>query len=124
MSDMSKNGMTKKRVSKQSRADRAVETIEALLAVERMENEADYRLRGRHLEPLTDEALKRRWLQCLRREFNAARRRRTEMDDIGAELSLRGIANVKLPPDLLELITADMKKLMRQESQGSSAKYN
>jgi hypothetical protein len=121
---MSKNGTIRKRNSKRSRADRAVEAVEALLAVERLENEADYRLRGRRLEPLTDEALKRRWLQCLRREFNAARRRRTEMDDVGAELSLPGIANVKLPRDPLELITADMKKLMRRESQGSGAKFN
>jgi hypothetical protein len=42
--------------------------------------------------------------------LNADRLRRTEMDDICAELSLRGVANVKLPPDLLELITADMRK--------------
>ena len=81
-----------------------------------MENEADYRLRGRRLETLTDAALKRRWLKCLRREFSAARRHRTEMDDIGAELSLRGIENVKLPQDLLELITADARKIMRREN--------
>jgi hypothetical protein len=108
---MSKNEMTRKRTSNRSQADRAIEAVEARLAGERMENEADYRLRGRRLESLTDVALKRRWLRCLRREFSADRRRRTEMDDIGAELSLPGIAKVKLPPDLLELITVDLRKL-------------
>jgi hypothetical protein len=121
---MSKNGMVKKRTLKRSRTDRTIEAVEALLAVERMENEADYRLRGRRLKNLTDEALKRRWLQCLRRQFKEDRRRRTEMDDVSAELSLRGISNVKLPPDVLELVTADVKKRMRREFEGSRAKLN
>jgi hypothetical protein len=75
-----------------------------------MEALAGYHSRGRRFQPLTDAALKRRWLKCLRREFNAARFSRTEMDDISAELSLRGIVNVKLPPDLIELMTADIRK--------------
>jgi hypothetical protein len=46
------------------------------------------------------------------------------MEDICAELSLRGIANVKLPPDLLELITADIKKTMRPAFGGWDPKPN
>jgi hypothetical protein len=113
---MSKNEMTRKRTSKRSQVERAIKEVEALLAVERMENEADYRLRGRRFEPLTDADLEGRWLKCLRRELNAVRLQRTEMQDIGAELSLRGINNVKLPPDLLELVTADARKIMRREN--------
>lgn len=115
--------MARKR-SKRSRTNRTIEAVEALLAIERMQNEANYRMRGRRLGSLTDAALKRRWLQCLRREFNAARRRRTEMDDIGAELSLREIANVTLPLDLLELITADMRKPTHSKWAERGPKFN
>jgi hypothetical protein len=38
------------------------------------------------------------------------------MQDICAELSLRGIVQVELPPDLIELMTADIRKIMRTES--------
>jgi hypothetical protein len=89
--------------------------LEARLLVERMENEVAYRSRGRRFQPLTDAALKQRWLRCLRRQFGVARRRRTELDDRAAELSLRGIQNVPLPPDLQELITANIRKLTHQE---------
>jgi hypothetical protein len=89
-----------------------------------MENEADYRSRGRRLERLTDAALRQRWIKCLRRVFKADRLRRVEMDDISAELSLRGITSVKLPRDVLELVTADFRKLIRREREVSGQKFN
>lgn len=89
--------------------------LEARLLIERLEHAASYRSRGRRFQPLTDAALKQRWLRCIRREFGVARRRRTELDDIAAELAIRGIANVPLPPDLQELIAADIRKLTHQE---------
>jgi hypothetical protein len=122
--------MTKKKAKPQRRtqhraqASQDVQALEALLAIERMENEADYRIRGRRLEPLTDAALKQRWIKCLRRVLNADRLRRTEMDNISAELSLRGVSNVKLPPDLLAMVTADVRKLIRREREVSGQEFN
>jgi hypothetical protein len=85
----------RKRTARSRVGDWDLKMVEARLLAERMEALAGYHSRGRRFQPLTDAALKRRWLKCLRREFNAARFRRTEMDDISAELSLRGIVNVK-----------------------------
>jgi hypothetical protein len=119
-----KNAKPKRHAPHRVRANRDIQAIEALLAIERMENESDYRTRGRRLEPLTDAALKQRWIKCLRRVLNADRLRRTEMDDISAELSLRGISNVKLPPDVLELVTADVRKLIRREREVSGQEFN
>jgi hypothetical protein len=63
-------------------------------------NGAYYLLQGRRFRALTDQALKERWLKCFRREFYTDDRLRTELDDIGAELSLRrlSIAEFLLPP--------------------------
>jgi hypothetical protein len=89
--------------------------LEARLLAERLENEAAYRSRGRRFQSLPDTALKQRWIKCLRRQLSADRRRRVEMDDIAAELSLRSIASVPLPPDLIQIIEAGIRKLTSQE---------
>jgi hypothetical protein len=89
--------------------------LEARLLAERMENEAAYSSRGRRFQSLPDRALKQRWIKCLRRQFSADHRRRVEMDDIAAELSLRSIASVPLPPDLIQIMEAGIRKLTSQE---------
>jgi hypothetical protein len=111
VSDMQKNGMSKKRTFKPS--DRTIETVE-VLAVERMQNEASYRSRGRYLESIDDLTLNRRWVDCVIGEL--VRAHNTELQDICAELSLRGMAGGALPPDLIELVTAEVRKILHPES--------
>jgi hypothetical protein len=84
------------------RAQRA--KAEERLAADRVQNEADYLACGRRFQRLTNKALKRRWITALRRMFNEDRRRRSEVDDLGAELSLRKISKVDLPTDVRELV--------------------
>jgi len=99
--------MAKKRTPKHSRPDRTIESVEALLAFDRMQNEASYRMRGRHLEPLTDAGLKRPWIKWLRRDLL----HRKEIQDFCCEFSMRGIVQVDLPPDLIESMVADRKNI-------------
>jgi hypothetical protein len=101
--------------SKSRLLDENLAMVEARLLVERMENEAAYRSDGRRFQRLTDAALKQQYIKCLRRQLSADRRRRVEMDDIAAELSLRSIASVPLPPDLIQIIEAGIRKLTSQE---------
>lgn len=79
--------------------------LKSILLADRREEEADYCRRGRQLGSLKDSALKQRWVDYLRWEFDMISARRTEGKDILAELSLRGIACVELPPDLIRLMT-------------------
>jgi hypothetical protein len=89
-----------------AKQQRDLAKIEALLLAERTKNRAEYLAGGRRFQSLTDVVLTRRWIKCLRRQLIEDRRRRTELDDLGGELSLRNISTVKLPPDVLELIDA------------------
>lgn len=119
-----KNARPKRRYLNRSQRN-ITKRMEALLASERMDNEVSYRSRGRHLEKVTEADLKRRFVKCLRREFNIERSRRTEMDDISAELSLRGINRVEFPPDLLEEMAADIRKRSLPECGGDAdPKFN
>jgi len=78
--------------------------VEARMAAERVENEASYLAGGRRFQRLTNAALKRRWIVVLRRDLGADRRRRNEMDDLSAELSLRKIGKIDLPEDVRNLV--------------------
>jgi hypothetical protein len=98
--------------------------MEAFLASERMDNEISYRSRGRHLEKVMEADLKRRFAKCLRREFNIDRSRRTEMRDIFAELSVRGINRVVIPADLREEMSADISKRLYPPWEGYGPKFN
>lgn len=80
--------------------------VEASLFAERESNKANYLSCGRRFQSLTDASLKQRWIKRLRQTLSADRRHRTELDDLGGEISLRNITNVKLPPDVIELIGA------------------
>jgi hypothetical protein len=104
--------------SDSSTIERELELLDAQLAVERMESEANYLSRGRPLRSLKDSALKRRWYKCLRREFAITRARRTERDDISAEFSIRGIVNVELPPDIIELVVGHHRRSIFRELDG------
>ncbi len=108
---MTRSTLRKLRNSSEQLSQRAVaKRVEALLESERMENLANYLRRGRPLRPLPDETLKRRWVAALRREIKARIKQRTEMENISAELSLRGIQNVPLPPDVKKMIMVDLAK--------------
>jgi hypothetical protein len=121
---MTKNPKIRRRTPRQPHMNREIVEMEAYLASERLQNEASYCSRGRRFKPLTDAALKQRWIKCLRRTINADRLRRTEMNDVCAELSLRGISSVKLPPHILEVVTADVKTHLRREHDVSGQKLN
>jgi hypothetical protein len=108
VSDMQKNGMSKKRTLKRSRTDRTIETVEALAI-----NDASYRSRGRYLKSIDDLTLNRRWVDCVIGEL--VRAHNTELQDICAELSLRGLQQAALPPDLIELVTAEVRKISRSK---------
>jgi hypothetical protein len=82
-----------------------IEWIEASLANERLEQRADYLSRGRPLEHLDELALKALWVNHLRREFQERTSRMIFGNDICAELSIRGITDTQLPPDLLKIMT-------------------
>ena len=81
-----------------------IANVEERLAAEQVENEAGYLAGGRRFQRLTSAALKKRWIAVLRRDLGADRHRRTEMDDLSAELSLRKISKVDLPQDVRELV--------------------
>jgi hypothetical protein len=119
-----KNAKKKREKHNQAQERSDLERLEAFLASERMENEISYRSRGRHLEKVTEADLKRRFVKCLRREFNIDRSRRTEMQDISAELSLRGINRVEIPADLREELSADISKRLYPPWEGYGPKFN
>ena len=70
---MTKNPKIRRRTPRQPHMNREIVEMEAYLASERLQNEASYCSRGRRFKPLTDAALKQRWIKCLRRTINADR---------------------------------------------------
>lgn len=92
--------------------DRELELLDARLAVERMEQKAEYLSRGRSFRLLADASLKRRWVKYLRREFREMTLHRMEGHDLSAEISIREIGEVQLPPDLIDLIAAYFRKTL------------
>jgi hypothetical protein len=104
-----KNAKPKRRASYRMQTMREIEAAEALLAMERRENEASYLSRGRRLKFVDDSALQRLWADCAIREL--ASTHNTELQDICAELSLRGLEQGVLPPDLIELATAEVRQI-------------
>jgi hypothetical protein len=93
--------------------DRNEAIIEAFLASEDMDCVARYLSRGRRLQSLDDPTLKRRWIVALRRAFHHRVDTSAARADISAELSLRGIRHVELPPDLKAAIQAEAANTKR-----------
>jgi hypothetical protein len=81
--------------------------VEARMAAESAANQARYVEAGRRLQKMTTAALKRRWVNVYRRDLEASRRRREELDDLGAELALRNMTKVDMPADVRELMVAE-----------------
>jgi hypothetical protein len=82
--------------------------LNAMLGNEQMESVARYLSRGRRLQSLDEVALKRLWIDELwraLRDGDSALRQ-----EICAELSLRGINRVELPPDLKATMSQAMER--------------
>jgi hypothetical protein len=74
--------------------------LNAMLGNEQMESVARYLSRGRRLQSLDEATLKRLWIDELRRALRESDDDSVLRQEICAELSLRGIKRVELPPDL------------------------
>jgi hypothetical protein len=107
------NAKPKRPVSRRMQTMREIEAIDPLLAIEYRENEASYLSRGRHLKPLDGSALQRMWADCVIREL--ARTYNTELQDVCAELLLRGMLQAALSPDLMEWMAAEVEKIIVPE---------
>ena len=70
------------------------------LANEQLDGVARYLSRGRRLHSLDEAALKQLWIDEVRRALHKRTFNSMLMDDIGSELSLRGIKRIELPPEL------------------------
>jgi hypothetical protein len=85
--------------------------LNAMLENEQMESVARYLSRGRRLQSLDEATLKRLWIAELWRALRESLDRYSVLrQEICAELSLRGIKRVELPPDL----KATMKQTMER----------
>jgi hypothetical protein len=76
------------------------EILNAMLGNEQMESVARYLSRGRRLQSLDEVTLKRLWIDELRRALRESDDDSVPRQEICAELSLRGIKRVELPPAL------------------------
>jgi hypothetical protein len=103
-----KNTKRRRRASYRTQTIREIEAAEAVLAIERRETEASYVSRGSLLQFIDASALQRLWADCAIRELTSSLS--TDLQDICAELSLRGLEQGALPPDLIELVTAEVRK--------------
>jgi hypothetical protein len=88
------------------------EILNAMLANEQMESVAGYLSRGRRLQSLNEATLKRLWIDELWRALRESDSDGVRRQEICAELSLRGIKRVELPPEL----KAAFKKQMIERS--------
>ena len=100
---MSLRSDSKRSKPTRTKTGRYIDFLKSILLADRRHEEADYCRRGRHSGSLEDSVLKQHWVDYLRWEIDRTSTRRTEGKDILAELSLRGIACVELPADLLRL---------------------
>jgi hypothetical protein len=91
--------------------------LEAMLANEEMDRVARYLSRGRPLQLLDEPLLKRLRIDELRRLFREGSGTSASSEDISAELSLRGIKRVELPPDLKAAIKSEGAKIKRAMEQ-------
>ncbi|MCK1496089.1 hypothetical protein [Bradyrhizobium sp. 188] len=101
-------------MSKASR-NRELKEVEIMLADEDIANEADYRSRGRRLEPLSDQDLEQRWLAYLRREFLEVAKHRIEGNDIAAEIALRHLA-IHIPNDIVQAMQAEADRILSRNA--------
>jgi hypothetical protein len=84
--------------------------LNAMLANEQMDSVARYLSQGRRLQSLDEATLKRLWIDELWRALRESGLDSVLRQEICAELSLRGIKRVELPPDL----KTTMKQAMEQ----------
>lgn len=74
--------------------------IEALVASDEVDRVARYLSRGRHLQSLDEPTLRQLWLGQIRQHLRDGSGLDASTEDVSAELALRGISTVELPPDL------------------------
>jgi hypothetical protein len=82
--------------------------LDVMLGNEQMECVARYLSGGRRLQSLDEATLKQRWIDELWRMLRESEADSVLRQEIFAELSLRGINRVKLPPDLAAIMKQAM----------------
>jgi hypothetical protein len=87
--------------------------LDAVFRNEQMESVARYLSRGRRLQSLDEATLRQLWIDELRQIFREGSGASVTSEEISAELSLRGIKRVELPPDLKAAMEIDAAKTKR-----------
>jgi hypothetical protein len=108
----------KRKYTAETISDRMQQLFDGLRASEGMDLVAGYLNRGRTLSKSSTETLEARWrgvlrLRCSGGDFDPA------IEDIYAELTLRGIDQVELPQDLVAMIVAHYEHF-REEMDSNS----